>query len=170
MLGATNEDLAALFQVSVRTINRWLVEHKEFCHAVQAGKADADARVAAAVFKRAVGFKVPEVHISSYKGEVTITEVEKYYPPDPGAAAMWLYNRQPERWRANPELPPPDPGGDMPFDAEMDALYAQSMEASKARAEAARLDRQRHGLFGKRPELDNLEEEPVLIPSDGDDY
>lgn len=163
LLGATNEDLAALFQVSVRTINRWLVEHKEFCHAVQAGKADADARVAAAVFKRAVGFKVPEVHISSYKGEVTITEVEKFYPPDMGAAAMWLYNRQPERWRASPELPPPDPGSNSPFEAELDAVYAQSMEASRVAALSAREERQRHGLFGKRPDLDSPEEERELF-------
>lgn len=34
--GATNETLAELFQVNVRTINRWLNDHKEFCHAVMA--------------------------------------------------------------------------------------------------------------------------------------
>ena len=88
LLGATTGDLALLFQVTERTINRWMVEHKEFCHAVQAGKADADSRVASSVFKRAVGFKVPEAHISNYKGHITITQVDKYYPPDMGAAAL----------------------------------------------------------------------------------
>jgi hypothetical protein len=168
--GATNDTLADLFQVSARTISRWLNEHKEFCHAVMAGRQRADAQVAMSLYQRAIGMVIPKAHVSAYKGEVTITEIQEYLPPDVGAASLWLFNRDPENWRSNPELPPPPPGSDMPFDAEMDALYAQSMEASKTRAEAARLDRQRHGLFGKRPELDNLEEEPVLIPSDGEDY
>lgn len=168
--GATNDTLAELFQVSVRTINRWLNDHKEFCHAVMAGRQRADAQVAMSLYQRAIGMVIPKAHVSSYKGSVTITELQEYLPPDVGAASLWLFNRDPENWRSNPELPPPPPGSDMPFDAEMDALYAQSMEASKTRAEAARLDRQRHGLFGKRPELDNLEEESVLTPSDGEDY
>lgn len=162
LLGATTGDLALLFQVTERTINRWMVEHKEFCHAVQAGKADADSRVASSVFKRAVGFKVPEAHISNYKGHITITQVDKYYPPDMGAAAMWLYNRQPEKWRANPELPLPDPSSNNPFTAELDAQYQLSMEESRKRAEAAREDRRKHGQFGKRPELDNPEGDLLL--------
>lgn len=36
--GATNDTLAELFQVSVRTVKYWLKEHKEFLHAVMAGR------------------------------------------------------------------------------------------------------------------------------------
>lgn len=167
--GATNDVLAELFQVSVRTINRWLNDHKEFCHAVMAGRKRADAQVAMSLYQRAIGMVVPKAHVSNYKGSVTITELQEYLPPDVGAASLWLFNRDPENWRANVELPAPDAGSNTPFEDELDAFYAQSMEASKVAAEAARADRERHGLFGKRAELDSQEEEQELLPASGDE-
>lgn len=168
LTGATNDDLAMLFQVSVRTINRWLIDHKEFCHAVQAGRGGADAKVATSLYKRAIGFSVPEAHVSNYKGVITITELEKYYPPDVGAATLWLTNRRPDLWRVNPEPPPPDPKGSMPYEKDLDRLYEQSMEESKTRAQKAREDRERNGLFGKGVG-DGLDEELPLLPGMDED-
>src|SRR5690606_14837843 len=44
-LGATDDNLADFFEVSVRTISRWKVEHEEFCQALKAGKDEADSAV-----------------------------------------------------------------------------------------------------------------------------
>lgn len=164
--GATNDDLATMFQVSTRTINRWLIDHKEFCHAVMAGRTKADSEVSKAIYKSAVGFWVPEVHVSNYKGKITLTEVQKYYPPNLGAAIFWNTNRAPDKWSSNPQLPPADPSSNAPFAEELDQQYQLSMQASAARAAKAREDRRRNGLFGKRPDLDNPEGDLLLEGSE----
>jgi len=48
--------------------------------------------------------------ITSYQGRITKTRVIRQYPPDTQAAAIWLYNRQPQLWRRIPN----DQGGDEP--------------------------------------------------------
>lgn len=74
LLGATDADLALLFKVSERTINRWRAEHEEFCRSVDEGREDADAHVAKALYHKAKG-------------------------GDTRAAEIWLRNRQSHRWR-----------------------------------------------------------------------
>jgi hypothetical protein len=46
LLGATNEDLAELFEVSRNTIGNWLTRYPEFKKAMQDGRDVADADVA----------------------------------------------------------------------------------------------------------------------------
>lgn len=114
LLGLTDEEMAGVFAVSVRTFLRWKKDHPDFCHAIAQGKAPADAEVAVGLFERARGYSHPEVVITSYQGEITQTKVTKHYPPDTQAASIWLRNRQPGRWKAQPdptngadEAPPP---------------------------------------------------------------
>lgn len=147
LLGATDEKIADFFDVSVRTIQRWKIEHPEFCHWLKQGKTAADAQVAFSMFQRAVGISVPKVHISTYKGKVTLTDVMEHYPPDVGAGKFWLTNRQADQWKSDPEPPPPDPSALVPNVDELDALYAQSMAVSQAKANVARDRRERMGLF-----------------------
>lgn len=165
LLGSTDEQLAALFQVSTRTIYRWKNEHPEFCHAVNTGKRSADAAVAKGLYKRATGMVIPKIHVSNYKGEVSITNIQEYLPPDVTAARIWLFNRQPENWRAEVEPPAPDLSSRTPFAAEMDKLYDESMARSKAMAEAHRLKREQLGMFTPKGEDDIEDVYPV--PMDG---
>ncbi len=98
-LGATDAEMADAFGVSERTLNTWKKTHVEFSSALKRGKLIADAKVAAALYQRAIGYSHPDVHISNYQGAITVTDILKHYPPDTVAAIFWLKNRQPDKWR-----------------------------------------------------------------------
>ena len=99
MLGATDVELAEFFEVSETTINTWKKEHPKFLLSIKEGKQEADSEVASKLYHRAIGYEHPEVHVSNYQGEVTLTPLTKHYAPDPTAAIFWLKNRQPAKWR-----------------------------------------------------------------------
>lgn len=99
LLGATDKDLAELFEVDVATIYRWKNDHPSFCEAIKKGKDDADQAVAVSLYKRAVGYSHPDTHISNFQGEITKTPTRKHYPPDTTACIFWLKNRQKKSWR-----------------------------------------------------------------------
>jgi hypothetical protein len=104
LLGADDKKLAELFQVGEATINRWKLAHPEFRESTKRAKEGADCQVAAALFQRAIGFSHPDVHISNFQGMITVTDIVKHYPPDTGAAFIWLKNRQPRLWRDRIEV------------------------------------------------------------------
>jgi DNA-binding XRE family transcriptional regulator len=99
LLGSTDVQLAEFFGVSEQTINNWKHEFPEFFESIKQAKLNADSSVAESLYKRAIGCSHKETHVSSYRGEVILTEVTKHYPPDTAAAFIWLKNRQPELWR-----------------------------------------------------------------------
>ena len=99
LLGANDEKLASLFEVSVATISNWKNDCPEFLEALKKGKEIADAEVAHSLYHRALGYKHPEDDIRVINGEIVITPTVKHYPPDTGAATLWLKNRQSSTWR-----------------------------------------------------------------------
>lgn len=99
LLGQTDAEMAAFFGVNEATLHRWKHAHKDFCESIKEGKSDADAKVAAALYQRALGYSHPDTHIGIYQGEAVITPITKHYPPDTAAAFIWLKNRQPDKWR-----------------------------------------------------------------------
>lgn len=105
LLGATNEKLAMLFEVSIPTIDKWLIEHEEFSGAVKAGRDEADALVAKSLFHRALGYEHKAVKIvaDAKTGMDHTVEYIERYPPDTTAAIFWLKNRQREQWREKSE-------------------------------------------------------------------
>lgn len=98
-LGATDAELADLFEVDVRTLYRWKAEHEPFCQALKLGKDSCDNRVERSLFERATGYSHPDCHISNFQGAITVTPIVKHYPPDSTACIFWLKNRRPEQWR-----------------------------------------------------------------------
>ncbi|MCF0059959.1 hypothetical protein MUK70_11970 [Dyadobacter chenwenxiniae] len=124
MLGFTDRELAAFFEVQGSTLNNWKVDHPEFLEAVHAGKHIADAEVAASFYKKATGYRYEEVtyeKIIIKDGEGFLTEgdadddgitvdpfkkkvVVREIAPDAGAALNWLKNRQPKKWRDKQEI------------------------------------------------------------------
>jgi hypothetical protein len=102
LLGATNEQLASFFNVCPSTIDNWIVNHPDFLGAIKRGKIEADANVAEALYHRALGYSHPDVHISNYQGDITITPLKKHYPPDTAAAFIWLKNRS--NWKDKSEI------------------------------------------------------------------
>jgi hypothetical protein len=99
LLGATERDVARIFDVSNGTVQRWKKDHPDFLREMERGGDLADAEVAKALHRKAVGFtrKHQEV-VRSYKGTSETVEVEKYYPPDTSAIKFYLTNRQKDKW------------------------------------------------------------------------
>lgn len=89
-LGARNIDLAEYFEVDPSTIDYWIKNKPEFCRAVKRGRLEAALKVSQALYQRAIGCSHPDVHISNYKGEITVTNIVKHYPPDAYAAHKYL--------------------------------------------------------------------------------
>ena len=104
LLGATNEDLADVFEVSRNTIGNWLARYPEFKKAAQDGRDVADADVAQALLQKATGFSHEDVKILLKDGEAEQIEYNRYFPPDTQAAIFWLRNRRRKQWRERIEL------------------------------------------------------------------
>lgn len=101
LLGATDQDLAKHFEVSLATINNWKKKHISFRSAIKAGKFVADAQVAGALFQRAKGYSCEETDIRVIDKKVVLTTYIRHYPPDTAAAIYILNNRQKELWRSH---------------------------------------------------------------------
>lgn len=99
LLGATPEDLARTFNVAESTIYRWLDRYQEFAIAWEGGKNYADSQVAAAIYKRALGFSVVIDDYRTEKGNLVKVDKTLVFPPDMSAAMFWMTNRQSDKWK-----------------------------------------------------------------------
>lgn len=106
LIGATDEELAAIFGVSETTLNAWKKEHVEFSEALKEGKAPADGKVAASLYHRALGYSHDAVKIAvdANTGAEAVVPYTKHYPPDTTACIFWLKNRQSDHWRDKQDL------------------------------------------------------------------
>lgn len=107
--GATDQELADFFDVSVRTMYRWKLENLEFCQALKVGKDLTDDRIERSLLERASGYRYVEqqaikVKVARDCEKVEIIEVERAIPPDTTAMIFWLKNRRPEQWRDKREV------------------------------------------------------------------
>lgn len=53
LLGLTDAEIAAALDCSVSTLRKWYEAHPDFCQAVRDGRTEADAKVAASLYKKA---------------------------------------------------------------------------------------------------------------------
>ena len=109
LLGAKNDKLAELFDVSGSTIDKWIAEIAEFSGKVKEGREIADAEIAHSLFQRAKGYSHTEddirtVSVGGGRSDIVITPTVKHYPPDTAAATLWLKNRQGGSWRDKTEI------------------------------------------------------------------
>lgn len=98
LLGFTDVQLGDHFGVEEKTINNWKTAHPKFLQSLRGGKEVADAEVAASLYHRALGYEHPEDKVFCSTGKdgkavVTTVATVKHYPPDTGAAFIWLKNR-----------------------------------------------------------------------------
>lgn len=98
-LGATDEDLADFFGVSIRTVANWKNAHPEFLHALKGGKDAADDRVERSLYQRAVGYTFDAIKIFQHQGDVVTAPYREHVAPDTTACIFWLKNRRPDAWR-----------------------------------------------------------------------
>mgnify|MGYP003654966571 CR=1 FL=1 len=104
LLGHTDVELAAFFEVSEKTINTWKAKKEGFLQSLTRGKVLADANVVEAMYNRAIGVEVKEKRIKTDSdGGEEITITTKEIPADVGAQKNWIANRQRSKWRLNPD-------------------------------------------------------------------
>lgn len=114
LLGGTDKQIAKFFEISEVTLNQWKKDYPGFLKSLSGGKIIADATVASALFKRAIGYRYTETTFEKVDTKKVLQEtseseiakdvykrkvVVKELPPDVGAATLWLKNRQREIWR-----------------------------------------------------------------------
>lgn len=106
LLGLTDEEIAFHFGISIETFSLWKVHHPEFAEALEAGKVDADAKMAQSLYNRGIGMKLPAVKIfyDKDKGEPVYVPYVEHLAPDVNAAFRWLTNRRPKEWRERREV------------------------------------------------------------------
>jgi hypothetical protein len=103
LLGLSDKKMAEFFGVSEKKFHDWKIEHPQFLQSLTRGKEIADAEVAKSLYQRAMGYSHPEEKVFQHNGEIIRAETVKHYPPDTGAATLWLKNRQPKIWRDKQE-------------------------------------------------------------------
>jgi hypothetical protein len=102
LMGATDEDLANFFDVTITTIWRWKTSEPEFCNAINKVEKDfADGRVQRSLYQRALGYSYDAVKIFNGPNGVVEVPYREHVPPDPACCMFWLKNRRREQWRDN---------------------------------------------------------------------
>ena len=98
--GATDEEIAEAFHISVRTLHRWKKTHPELLTALEEGKDVADDKVKRSLYQRAVGYEAKEVTQIIEQDPATGTQrvsktqvTTKHIVPDTMACMYWLNNR-----------------------------------------------------------------------------
>lgn len=109
LLGKTDRQLAGFFGISKSTLNIWKRQFPDFSDSLKRGKDRADAEVAAALYRRAIGFTFDEVTFEKVLQDADDRDIQdeafrkkvvtKTVVPDTGAIKLWLSNRQKELWR-----------------------------------------------------------------------
>lgn len=104
LMGATNPMIAACCHVSEQLLAEWVrpgsEKYKpELYQAMMAGAELADARVAEAMWHKAIGYTHPDEKLF-YDKDIGVVRAKtlKHYPPDAQAGVFWLTNRQRGKW------------------------------------------------------------------------
>jgi len=128
LLNITDAQLAGYLEVSESTLNLWKIAHPEFSESINKGKHVVDSEVAVALVHRAKGYSHPETKVfCNADGDITTKEVIKHYPPDTGAAFIWLKNRA--GWKDKKEVEGKVEVKHIATDAEVKALLQEGDDA-----------------------------------------
>lgn len=99
-LGATDEQVAAVFDVHPDTLRRWRLRYSDFAEASRAGRAVADSRALLNLYRNAVGYDYTETRVFLRRGRAVPVEVTRHKHASTGAALQWLRVRVPG-WRSS---------------------------------------------------------------------
>ena len=102
--GATDEELSRKMGINPATLYVWKSKYPEISEALKRGKEVIDIQVENALLKRALGYDYQEERVEeSVEDGVKTIRTTKHIPPDTTAGIFWLKNRNPDKWRQNPQ-------------------------------------------------------------------
>lgn len=109
--GATNDEIAEAFGITVRTFIRWKQQFPSLAEAVSQGKDIADAKVEKSLYQRAIGYQVTDeektIEMDPRTGEqrpAKVKKTTKNIVPDTMACMYWLNNRKRTHWSQRQEV------------------------------------------------------------------
>ena len=76
---------------------QWLIDDPEYKKRVDEVKEEAIDLAESKIFQLINGFKLPELHISNYKGKITKTELDRHYPPNVASIIFYLKTQAKKR-------------------------------------------------------------------------
>lgn len=131
LLGLTDDEIADVLGVSVRTLHYWKYDHPELADALRTGKERADERVERSLYQRATGYNITEqqavkVKLGQYEEKVGVVDVEKHVPASDTAAIFWLKNRRKADWRDKHEV---EHSGETTTHVNLSSLTPEQLEA-----------------------------------------
>ncbi len=106
--GLSQEQISKNLGISHTTMSEYKSKYPEMAAALSRGREVLITEVENALIKRALGFKYEEVetYVKEVAGVKTqmIKKSAKYCPPDVGACAFVLKNRDKDNWTDNPKM------------------------------------------------------------------
>jgi len=157
VLGATDIMLAHFLGLSdIKALDDWRRLYPQLNQAIKEGKEMADASVAMAMLRRARGYDVPYkkmvrtpgAMIKDQQGNIVpypddyserIETGSTHIPADVRAAEIWLYNRQPELWRRDPQSKVPIDPSKSGLEVEEDVIEIIMGRLTRIRAREGQL-------------------------------
>jgi len=100
LMGADDSIVAEVLNISEATLYDWKIKYPKFLESIRKGKIYADAKVASALYKSALGGEwVEEEKIVQNESGHEIVTVRKQVPANVTAQKFWLTNRQKDKWK-----------------------------------------------------------------------
>jgi hypothetical protein len=166
LLNLSEPEMCIPLGISFETMAKWKQRYERFRKAILAGREKADANVARALYRRAVGLGVLEEEVVSRKVkdkdgnesiETKIVPKRKEYPPDVYAALKWLGNRQPAKWRVTDNMTQVQ----VPIQLNMDLSTLSLEDLKLAQRLGVTVTQQNPNLLNAINPLANLDDEAV---------
>lgn len=102
--GLTDKEIAERIGITTTTLYEWKKLYPAFSESLKINKEIADYEVENALRKRALGYEYEEITEKYEAGCLVETKrTVKQVVPDTTAQIFWLKNRQPDKWRSNPQ-------------------------------------------------------------------
>jgi len=103
--GKTNKEISETVGISEKTFYTWKSDNKEFLHALNKNKEQADKNVEASLYQRATGYNIEEEKIHFDKdGNVNRATTHRHFAPDTTAGIFWLCNRKRKDWKQRNDI------------------------------------------------------------------
>jgi hypothetical protein len=102
--GATDEILCKIMRINISTLGYWKKKYPEFNELLQAGKHEANAKVANAMYESCFDRWVEEEVARTIHGKLQVVKIKKCIPANPLLQLKFLAIRAPEIWSSRNDL------------------------------------------------------------------